>query len=206
VSVIPVARFEEYRPRLPDNERASTPTDLVIRTASLADANRVAELHAQRDGGNIADHAAGFARWVDTHRATGTGEIVVAEVAGQVVGVAKLHRFTPPDDAPTNAAPAGWYLSGLIVATDCRRRGIGRRLTRARVDWIAARDRVAYYFANAGNQASIDLHREFGFVEMTRDFAYPRVSFQGGVGILFKAELPRVTGRAPTGAADACQP
>ncbi len=105
------------------------------------------------------------------------------------MGIAKIRRFTPPPDSPPNMAPAGWYLSGVIVAEDYRRRGIGRRLTQARLNWIAERDRAAYYFSNARNRASIDLHRAFGFVELTRDFTFPGASFEGGVGILFKAEL-----------------
>ena len=37
--------------------------------------------------------------------------------------------------------------------------------------------------------ASIDLHRQLGFVELTRDFTFPGASFEGGVGILFNTEL-----------------
>ena len=72
-----------------------------------------------------------------------------------------------------------------------RRRGIGRNLTQVRLDWIRQRDSRAYYFANIRNQASIDLHRRFSFVEVTRDFIYPSTSFVGGVGALFRVDLNR---------------
>ncbi len=44
-------------------------------------------------------------------------------------------------------------------------------------------------FANARNRASIALHAAFGFEEVTRDFEVPGVTFEGGVGVLFRAVL-----------------
>jgi hypothetical protein len=37
---------------------------------------------------------------------------------------------------------------------------------------------------------SIDLHRDLAFVEVTRDFTFPGVTFEGGSGILFMTALP----------------
>ena len=63
-------------------------------------------------------------------------------------------------------------------------------LTRRRLGWIAGRGATeAYYFANAQNLASIDLHAKLGFVELTRDFHVPGATFAGGVGILFRVQL-----------------
>jgi hypothetical protein len=64
-------------------------------------------------------------------------------------------------------------------------------LTLARLDWIAGRHDQAFYFTNARNVASIELHREFGFAEVTRDFTFPGASFEGGIGVLFRAALAR---------------
>ena len=47
----------------------------------------------------------------------------------------------------------------------------------------------AFYFANSTNRASIDLHEQFGFREMMRDFRYPHCTFRNGIGILFRLEL-----------------
>lgn len=60
-------------------------------------------------------------------------------------------------------------------------------LTAHRLDWVRGRAEVVYYFANARNGATIDLHRRLGFEEVTRDFAIPGVAFEGGVGVLFRA-------------------
>ena len=108
----------------------------------------------------------------------------VAELDGRLAGYARATRWTPPDDAPPNAAPAGWYLLGLVVAPECRRRGIGRALTLARLEAVAGRAAEIWYFANARNRSSLDLHAELGFAEVTRDFWFPGLTFDGGVGVL----------------------
>jgi len=186
-----VATFEDYTPRTDRVGRGPATADLTIRPAVPADLGSLADIQAAREGGSMTEHLRRLATSVERNAATGRGIILVGAVGGNPVGLAKVHYFTPPEHSPGNVAPEGWYLSGVIVTPADRRRGIGRRLTAARLDWIAERDTCAYYFVNARNLASIDLHREFGFVEVTRDFAYPGASFEGGLGILFRAEINR---------------
>ena len=76
-----------------------------------------------------------------------------------------------------------------MVDVAARRRGVGHALTDARLRWIAERAEHAWTFVNARNHASIDLHAAFGFEEVTRDVAFPVVTFEGGEGILFRATL-----------------
>ncbi|MCA9727026.1 MAG: GNAT family N-acetyltransferase [Candidatus Eisenbacteria bacterium] len=192
-----MSRFEEYRPRARGGEspeatahhREQRVKDLVVRPAVLDDLADLVMIQAAREGGDVSDHAARLRDALDANRTTPHGTILVAEIEGKLAGLAKTTYFKPAADAPENVAPAGWYLSGVIVSPEHRRKGIGRSLTRARLDWIAKRDRWVYYFANARNQVSIDLHREFGFEEITRDFTFPGVTFDGGVGILFRVNL-----------------
>jgi ribosomal protein S18 acetylase RimI-like enzyme len=113
----------------------------------------------------------------------------VAEDANRIVGYARTAYWTRPPDAPSNAAPSGWYLLGLVVAPDHRRCGIGRALTTIRLDAVATRASDVYYFANARNTASLDLHTRLGFTEVTRDFWFPDVTFDGGEGVLAHAHL-----------------
>ena len=186
--------FEPYRPELDDGEHPPpVAADLLIRTALPSDVAALAGIEAAREGGEPAAHAAKLEKLLASS-AAGQARVLAAQHGSRLVGIAKITRFTPPPDSPSNIAPAGWYLSGVIVAKDYRRRGIGRRLTQARLNWIAERDRAAYYFSNARNNASIDLHRAFGFVELTRDFTFPGASFEGGAGILFKAALSPSSG------------
>ena len=111
--------------------------------------------------------------------------LVVAECADDVIGYGRVMRFVPPP-----LAPAGYYLMGMVVHPDHRRRGVATALTQARLDWISKHADEAWYFANARNAASIALHEPFGFEEVTRSFFYPRVDFDRGDGVLFRLRFP----------------
>jgi ribosomal protein S18 acetylase RimI-like enzyme len=115
--------------------------------------------------------------------------LLVAEDAGRVVGYGRTMHFRRGAGVPADSAPTGYYLVGLVVDARCRRKGIGSELTRARLAWISGRATEAWYFANARNTASIALHAQFGFGEVTREFSFPGLSFDGGEGILFRARL-----------------
>ncbi|MHB1509510.1 MAG: GNAT family N-acetyltransferase [Acidimicrobiales bacterium] len=110
--------------------------------------------------------------------------LFVAKVNEEVIGYSRMHRFVPAEGSPADSAPAGWYLGGLVVATEWRRRGAGEALTRARLDWVAERATEVWYYANAGNRASLALHAALGFKEVTREFTIVGVSFGGGGGVL----------------------
>ncbi|MFC3299362.1 GNAT family N-acetyltransferase [Arthrobacter agilis] len=85
--------------------------------------------------------------------------VLAAEVAGELVGVAKTHFHAYPD----GDAPGGHYLGGVMVKPSSRRQGVASALTSARLGWIWSRAGHAYYFANEHNIASIRLHEAFGF-------------------------------------------
>lgn len=113
--------------------------------------------------------------------------LFVATVEGCFAGFGRMAYFTPPADAPSNVAPEGFYVVGLLVDPAWRRTGVGLALTRARIAWAFQRAGEVWFFANARNRASLDLHAQLGFVEVTRDFTFPGVSFDGGVGVLCRA-------------------
>jgi ribosomal protein S18 acetylase RimI-like enzyme len=114
--------------------------------------------------------------------------LILATAAGQVAGYGRTLYFSPDDGALPYVAPAGFYLAGLLVAPSSRRQGLGRAITRARMAWAFERADEVWYFTSAGNRASIALHAELGFVEVTRDFSFPDVSFEGGSGVLGRAQ------------------
>jgi len=181
--------FEPYQSRRTVGHIALPFVDLQIRLAIPDDVRHLCAIEAERLGGDPADLFPLIERSVasvDPERLT-----LVSEIRHTVVGFGRAGYFRPAEDAPRNVAPSGWYLAGLVVADQQRRRSAGRLLTRARLDWIAERADEAFYFANARNLASIELHREFGFAEVTRDFSFPGANFEGGVGILFRAALAR---------------
>jgi ribosomal protein S18 acetylase RimI-like enzyme len=164
--------------------------ELIVRPSTGADLPRVARLAVAERGGERAEWRARFAG----NLADPDGCLLLAEIGGQVMAYGRVRRFDPPpeapaDIAPADNAPAGYYLAGLLVASAYRRRGIGERLTRARMAWTATRATEIWFFANAANRASLLLHQRLGFREVTRDFTYPGVTFTGGVGVLCRASL-----------------
>lgn len=181
--------FAEYEPRPAGTSAEPLPAGMLVRPATGADAVPLAGIAHERHGGDAGKLTEGFAAELSAGGEGGDRLLLVAVVDGAVAGFARVRRFEPAPDAPGNAAPAGWYLAGIVVARAWRRRGIGRELTRRRLAWIAARAPEAWFFANARNRVSIDLHVKLGFREVTRDFWYPGTSFVGGVGILFRAGL-----------------
>ncbi len=118
--------------------------------------------------------------------------VLVAQdrVGGRLLGYGRAGFLTPPDPAPHDVAPAGWYLLGLVVDPRERRRGIGAQLTASRTRWIWERAAEAWYFANARNLVSLELHARLGYREVTRDLWVPGVTFDGGVGVLCRATRP----------------
>lgn len=90
---------------------------------------------------------------------------LVVDVEGRVAAFGQAH-FLPRH--PAEEAPPGFYLTGMTVLPAYRRRGLGRRLAAARLEWVRERADAAWYFASSANKSSIDLHRTFGFSDFGR--------------------------------------
>lgn len=188
-----MTKFAEYDSAGPRGTRLTDADGLVIRACGPPDLAAAAEITAEREERPLDACRAELERMLEEMRA-GRAQLFVADLAGRVVGFGKVAQFAPPAGSPANTSPEGWYLAGLIVRPEHRRRGVGYALTVARLAWIAERSRKAYYFANESNRVSVDLHAATGFVERSRDFHHPGVRFTGGGGILFECDLDRWKG------------
>ena len=173
-------KFEPFEP----DARRDRLTGLRIRAATKEDLTELAILRRAREGGDAAEHRAIMGRKL------ADDFLLVAERAGTVIGYASAGTLDPA------GAPSGFYLTGVVVAEEWRRRGVASELTRARLAWIAERTDEAFYVANERNRVSIALHEAFGFEELTREFAIPGVTFDGGAGVLFRIALRPESGRA----------
>lgn len=91
--------------------------------------------------------------------------LVLAEVAEGVVAVARASWIERPFSGP-DRIPTGWYLQGVRVAEGWRRLGIGRALTKRRLEWLDKRTDTVLYTTTAANRPSIALHRSFGFEQV----------------------------------------
>jgi ribosomal protein S18 acetylase RimI-like enzyme len=177
--------FANYQPRDTHNSRLALPADFVIAPATDADIHAIAAIIMAREGDTI-DAALDRARkWLTAPAET--HPIFVARTHGAVAAYGRI-TFTKIA-APDSNVPVGWYLTGVVVDEPFRRQGIARELTRVRLQWVAQRADEVFYFANSTNLASIDLHREFGFKEIRRPFAFPGATFTNGIGVLFRAQL-----------------
>ncbi|MFI5261166.1 MAG: GNAT family N-acetyltransferase [Candidatus Limnocylindrales bacterium] len=168
-----------------DAPRHKLPADLDVRPASHDDCAAIAAIEASRDSVDVSQAL----RWCEKEVSDAGMLLLVAAVDGQVIGFGRAARLARLADAPPDAVPEGWYLLGVVVVDAWRRRGVGRVLTERRLAWIAQRGDAAYYFTNARNGASLDLHRALGFVEVTRRFSAPRITFDGGEGVLSRIDL-----------------
>jgi len=160
---------------------------VLVRPAEARDAGGVAALFVECDGGAFAPHREGFARAVAG--IGGTEFLVVAEADERIVGFGRIRRFEHPPACPADVAPDGWYLLGVQVSPAFRRAGIGTALTRVRLRWIARRADEAFYFTQAGNRASILLHRNLGFREIARDLEFPGAPASPDARLFFRLDL-----------------
>lgn len=160
--------------------------DVEVRLVEPDDLPSCGALLAQREGGDDAVWAQRLERSLSPEH-----PLFVAAHDGRVLGFGRVAWLTPEASGGRNAAD-GWYLSGVVIDRDHRRRGLARRLTRARCVWVWERAATVYYVVNALHEASRQLHGEFGFREVTRDFELPGIVFYEGQGILCSAEAPHL--------------
>jgi ribosomal protein S18 acetylase RimI-like enzyme len=156
-----------------------------FRSATTADIDGVIDLAISHSGGERSRWQTKLLENLDRRERC----LLVATHANRILGYGRAHHFEHSENAPPNIAPAGYYLSGLVVDAESRRGGLGHELTRLRVAWAAERSREIWYFTNAANRGSQDLHQRHGFQEVTRDFVFPGVTFSGAGGVLYRARL-----------------
>jgi ribosomal protein S18 acetylase RimI-like enzyme len=176
----PPSMFATYQPE----SSSQTPIDGIVREATDGDVESCLRIMMAREAGSQVQGRARLRQCIESD----ADGFFVAEVDGRVAGFGRVQLFTPPPEAPLNVVPLGWYLIGVMVDSRWRRRGLGDALTVARLGCVQQRANEVWYFANARNQASVDLHSKYGFVEVTRDFTVADVTFDDGMGtgILFR--------------------
>ncbi|MGA5817664.1 GNAT family N-acetyltransferase [Kitasatospora sp. NPDC094028] len=177
-------RFAEY---VPEPGERCAPVDAVVAEATGNDVPALAAMQARARGGSAGEWAERIHRALRGERSL----VITAKVSGEAVGYANA-AFLP--EHPGDGAPAGYYLTGVTVDPDWRRRGIAGLLTRRRMEWIGERDSAAWCFVSARNGASLDLHRQLGFDRVAFAASFQGIEFAGGGGWLLRADPPRPGG------------
>ena len=168
--------FEEYDPH-----REKRQFDLTIRAAVKADITAIVNLSLDREAGDPERISASIKSYVDNNH---DSIIQVAVVDSRIVGFGKARHFQGEGiEVP------GWYLSGLIVAPEYRHANLGSSLTLDRLDELKQRCSEVYYFDNAINRVSIELHQKLGFKLIKEPFVFPKVTFTRSHGQLYLKKL-----------------
>jgi ribosomal protein S18 acetylase RimI-like enzyme len=183
--------FAEYSGKKLNNqeERQYYLNQISISHAEEKDIEDLAMFDFRLDDKTFEHQVAKFKKEILPENDTDTHLLLIARFDESIVGYGRCKHFKPPENAPVDCAPEGWYLLGVVTEPQFRRKGVGLKLTYSRLEWISRKNKEAYYFANALNVASIDLHDKLNFKEVTRDFVFPDIQFRGGKGILFKVDL-----------------
>ena len=107
--------FEEYSQKNNHPPHNDILKKLHIRRAKVDDAERIAELTAQREGLPLSDILPKIKDEISNLKNSHRAILLIAEIDRQVVGFARAIYFQPGNDAPANSCPKGWYLTGVII-------------------------------------------------------------------------------------------
>lgn len=152
-----------------------------VRVARPEDVDAIVQVVASR--GPVPD---GFVRRLSAAVVDPGRCVIVGHVGPTVVGWASMSWWSGHADVPD-----GYAVSGLTVAPQWRRRGVGDRLLGALLDWAWGRTDVVRSVVNARNRPSLALHERHGFVAVTEAAELAGIRFDGGAGILMQAERAR---------------
>jgi ribosomal protein S18 acetylase RimI-like enzyme len=136
--------------------------EILIRRAVGEDIQSCAQLIAEQESEGVETWRQRFeANLQDVDR-----QFFVALHGESVIGYGHTVHYLRPEDAGPDASPSGYFLSGLLVAPNFRRDGVGTGLTVARLDALREETDEVFYVANPENIATIELHKRLGFVEL----------------------------------------
>jgi ribosomal protein S18 acetylase RimI-like enzyme len=135
---------------------------VLIREAVGEDIEPCAQLIAQQETEDVETWRQRFEENLqDANR-----QFLVALHDERVIGYGHTVHYFRPEDASLATSPSGYFLSGLLVAPNYRRDGVGTGLTIARLDVLRGLTDEVFYVADPANIATIELHRRLGFVEL----------------------------------------
>ena len=156
-----------------------------VEPAAFSDLPDIAKISSDREGSSSERSLKSLKLLVIQHGGKEPPFLLKAVHQGEIIGFSKTVWLEPEVSGDPLGLVPGWYLGGVVVSPEYRRRGVGTQLTEARLELIFQLSESAYYFANHRNKTSIHFHEGFGFHEERRGIEVPGVTFTDGKGILF---------------------
>lgn len=177
-----------------DNVRSSGDLGLIsFRKAVESDDVGIAELIFERDG-EKSNHA--FEYFLNRTQKELQGidfasdyNMFVATYDNEIIAYGRSVFYDVLKNKFTYEAPTGWYLMGVLVREDYRRRGIAEKLTKMRIEAISMKANEVFYVVNAENKSSIRMHEKLGFKVISEEKGFLKVSFTGNRGYLCQKKL-----------------
>lgn len=165
-----MTRFADYRPQV----TGAVDRSVLVRDAGPADAPAIVGVDASRE-----PQAPEALSRVEARLARRDAFTVLAEAGDLAVGTSSLTVWPVHADAP-----GGWYVTGITVLPEWRRRRVADRMLARLLERLDRTPADVWSVVNALNRASLDLHARHGFAEVRRAPRLAGIEFAGGRGVL----------------------
>lgn len=121
----------------------------------------------------------------------GTETIVfLAYMNGEAVGYGRAMRYCLAREGnlyqTIERLPEGWYLRGVVVKRAFRERGIAKRLTQKRLEWLSERTSQIYCFLDSDEKQTIPMYEALGFGIVSSGWNFSDPALKGETGILLE--------------------
>jgi ribosomal protein S18 acetylase RimI-like enzyme len=179
-------RDEPFNPNV---KSIAPPANLIFRLAERKDREAISGLMAQRNPDKeLSEIYKTTDRELESVERDPKYRLYVGDLNGIVVGLSRFyHSSGLPESKKVYPSPEGWYAMGTIVSPDLRRQGIARFLFENRFEVLRERGvSQLYSFVDSSNLTSLNMHRSFGFEEVTSAQGFLNIKFESGSGILFQ--------------------
>lgn len=166
---------------------------VVYRLVFESDANEIAKITFEREGlsknKDFGFYLERTKKELEDIESAIEFNLIVAEYKKEIVGFGRSIYYDLRKTQVPYFSPSGWYLMGLVVKPNFRRRGIGRRITEERMALISENSNEVYFVINSINRVSIELHKKLGFKKIDEGKGFLKIKFDGRKGYLFKKEI-----------------